>query len=155
MDNPPSSGHDLSDMHDLLNTISDLRPREMLQVMKARCTGDPRVMLADRMSATPNLTSTTVAEAWNALKFRYGATANISEQLKNDIKRFPVIKGNDISKQLHELLNLCKITKYNRTICSDLNILDTAVGMEVFRGELQEYIKREWRRRGGKYKRAH
>ena len=124
---------------------------EYLQILESNCTGAPKKMLNDFISSTRSLNQNSFDYIWNTFIDRFGSNHKIAQQLLKQIDMFPSVRGNNMGKQLEELHDLCKIVEYNCGNSSELQILNTAIGLRPLREKLPKFIQDRWRSFGQSY----
>ena len=130
-------------------------PLQMLQFMESNSTGAAQRLITSHLSALGEVTNYDVYEVWVDLKRIFGSVAVIARDLFKKMDEFPVIKGEDITAQLGQMLNLCRLLHHNIADCSELEILDRPSGLRTLRSKLPTHIQKEWSRYGQLYERRH
>ena len=128
-----------------------LSPLEILHILQSNSTGSPNKMIQDYISSSGIIDDNVLQEVWSALVDRYGSQTRISEEILERLSKFPLIKGQNIGKQLQDLHDLCKIACFNMQRSPELQILNISSGLKIVRGKLPRFVQDRWRKSGQHY----
>ena len=129
----------------LRNKVANLplQPLDILQIIKANTTGEPRVLVEQKMSCSADPLST-LNVVWAEIHERFGSGEQICESLCSRCNRFIPIKGDLDVDGMRSLLALSQEIQFNMCVSVDLATFNTAVGQRVLWEKLPARIKSEW-----------
>ena len=110
-------------MVDYLNSL-DVTPVQAIKIIEKHLVGEPKESVTYQMSSVAGITSDVVDDIWKELALRYGTTQHIAQDIKSQLKKFPVISGKNMGRQLYKLLDICRSAKFNMRRCTELRILN-------------------------------
>ena len=129
----------------------NLSPQKLVSVLASYVSGDPKEFISNRQASSGTMTKEDIDQLLSDMTQRYGSPSKIARELNDLMEKFPGISGNEQSRQLHSLLDLCRIILHNQEKSKELQNYNTSDGIKLIRKKLPPYIQQAWTKRGVRY----
>ena len=129
----------------LQNKVTGLRltPSEVLNVMIAHTTSEPKKFLTELSAGTGAITQDVLNGIYNEFKLKFGSNAKVAENLIQELDKLslPRYRSPEHFDKLH---NMSRRIEFNKISCPELYVFDTSFGVQKFLDKLPDDSRKRW-----------